>query len=214
MGCILYYALAGRPPFPDSSPVRTLLRHIGETPPPLRELNPDVPEELAQVVQRMMAKDPAQRYQTPAEAALALQTLALHAAGPAISGETPADASASPSASEAAMEQPAAQPEGLFSFPAQPESSSPWEVAVHGWPAEGEAVPFEVPPLIVPPAATLDGGQAPARASFWRRRDFLMLLLGAGGLLAAQALGWLLAHLSSRAAGGNAPPGRVEEEQR
>ncbi len=47
--------------------------HLERTPAPLRSLRRDVPVELARVVERMMAKDPAARYQTPAEVAAALE---------------------------------------------------------------------------------------------------------------------------------------------
>src|SRR5205807_356822 len=46
LGCVLYHALTGRPPFPDTSRVRQMLRHATEEPRPARELNPDVPGEL------------------------------------------------------------------------------------------------------------------------------------------------------------------------
>ena len=48
------------------------MQHQLRTAPPLREVNPDVPEELAEVVAKMLAKKPAERYQTPAEVIAAL----------------------------------------------------------------------------------------------------------------------------------------------
>src|SRR5262249_16809071 len=38
LGCVLYHALTGQPPFPDTSPIRQLVRHATETPLPLRTL--------------------------------------------------------------------------------------------------------------------------------------------------------------------------------
>jgi serine/threonine protein kinase len=73
-GCVLYHALAGRPPFNDANPVRLLIRQATEEPHPVRELNPAVPEGLQQILGRMLAKDPARRYPTPGRAAQALQT--------------------------------------------------------------------------------------------------------------------------------------------
>jgi serine/threonine protein kinase len=84
LGCVLYQALAGQVPFADTNLVRLLMRHASEPPRPLREINPTVPEGLQQIVEWMMAKDPAQRYPTPERAAQALQMFL--AAG----GEAPA----------------------------------------------------------------------------------------------------------------------------
>ena len=67
LGCTLYFLLAGRPPFPEGSVLQKLMAHQQRTPPPLADLRPDVPAELVQIVERLMAKDPAQRYQTAAE---------------------------------------------------------------------------------------------------------------------------------------------------
>ncbi len=72
-GCVLYHALAGRPPFNDANSVRLLIRHATEEPQPVRELNPAVPEGLQQVLAKMLAKAPDRRYPTPAHAAAALQ---------------------------------------------------------------------------------------------------------------------------------------------
>ena len=72
-GCVLYHALAGQPPFVDSSHVRLLVRQAREAPRPVREFNPAVPDGLQQILDWMLAKDPAQRYPTPDRAASALQ---------------------------------------------------------------------------------------------------------------------------------------------
>jgi serine/threonine protein kinase len=74
LGCVLYHALAGKPPFTDTSPVRLLVRHASETPLPLRQLNSAVPDGLQRIVDGMLAKDPASRYATPERAAAALAT--------------------------------------------------------------------------------------------------------------------------------------------
>jgi serine/threonine protein kinase len=76
LGCTLYYLLAGRPPFPWGTPADKLAAHRGQEPPSLTAVRPDVPPGLAIVVGRMLAKDPADRFQTPAEVADALQPFA------------------------------------------------------------------------------------------------------------------------------------------
>jgi serine/threonine-protein kinase len=73
LGCVLYHCLTGQPPFPDASPVAQLIRHAAEAPRPLREFDPTLPDGLQRVMDRLLAKDPAQRYPTPEAAARALR---------------------------------------------------------------------------------------------------------------------------------------------
>jgi serine/threonine protein kinase len=73
MGCVLYHALAGQPPFADASQVRQLVRHATEEPRPIAEHTPDVPGGVQEVLNWMLAKDPARRYPTPQRAAQALE---------------------------------------------------------------------------------------------------------------------------------------------
>jgi WD40 repeat protein len=77
LGCTLYHLLAGQPPFPTGTPVQKLIAHREKKPQPLTELRPDLPEELWFVVECMMAKNPADRFQTPAEVAFALEPFTL-----------------------------------------------------------------------------------------------------------------------------------------
>ncbi len=72
LGCTLYHLLTGQPPFPDKNILNQMIRHATETPKPLQDFVPTIPEGLAQIVSWMMAKQPAQRYPTPARAAQAL----------------------------------------------------------------------------------------------------------------------------------------------
>lgn len=75
LGCTLYFLLAGRPPFPEGSAIEKALSHVDSLPTPLRTLRPDVPADLCAVVDRMMAKRPDDRFQTPGEVAEALRTV-------------------------------------------------------------------------------------------------------------------------------------------
>src|SRR5262249_20407284 len=69
LGCTLFFLLTGRPPFGKATPFQESLAHLQESPPLLRELRPDVPPGLADLVQQMLAKVPDQRPQTPWEVA-------------------------------------------------------------------------------------------------------------------------------------------------
>jgi eukaryotic-like serine/threonine-protein kinase len=64
MGCSLYFALTGQPPFPGGSSQEKMKRHRTEHPDPLTDFNPTVPVEFARVVQKLMEKSPGRRYQT------------------------------------------------------------------------------------------------------------------------------------------------------
>ncbi|MBX6316679.1 MAG: protein kinase, partial [Isosphaeraceae bacterium] len=79
LGCTLYHMIAGRVPFPQPSLPEKLYAHQALMPDRLDELMPDVPEGLARVVERLMAKSPADRYPHPLAAAMALEP---YASGP------------------------------------------------------------------------------------------------------------------------------------
>jgi serine/threonine-protein kinase len=72
LGCTFYFALVGRPPFTGDNVMEKLFAHATAEPPPLARQRPEVPDEVAAIVARLMAKAPEERYQTPAELALAL----------------------------------------------------------------------------------------------------------------------------------------------
>lgn len=75
LGCTFYYMLAATPPFPGGSIMQKLLRHQRDEPIALSAHRQDIPLELQGVVHKMMAKRPADRFQTPAEVAEALGRL-------------------------------------------------------------------------------------------------------------------------------------------
>ena len=76
LGCTLYHLLTGRPPFPGGTQEDKLLRHSREEPEPVEMLRPEVPPGLAELVRRMMAKRPEDRFATPAAVAVALERFA------------------------------------------------------------------------------------------------------------------------------------------
>jgi hypothetical protein len=75
LGCTLYFLLTSQPPFPRGDAIDKLIAHSERTPQPLAQLRADAPAGLARLVERLLAKDPAQRYQTPAEVVQALDAL-------------------------------------------------------------------------------------------------------------------------------------------
>ena len=69
LGSVLYEAAAGTPPFDGKTPLAVLRRVADETQPPLREMDPTTPVWLSDVIDRLLAKDPADRFQTAQEVA-------------------------------------------------------------------------------------------------------------------------------------------------
>ena len=72
LGCTLYFLLTGAPPFSGKSHFAVMKAHESAEAPSLSQLRAGVPTELAAVAAKMLAKDPAQRYQQPIEVAKAL----------------------------------------------------------------------------------------------------------------------------------------------
>ena len=72
LGCTLYFLIAGTPPFSKGTLAERLLAHQAQSPAPLAASRPDVPEGLARIVARMLAKRPEDRYQSPGEVSAAL----------------------------------------------------------------------------------------------------------------------------------------------
>jgi serine/threonine-protein kinase len=72
LGCTLYYLLTGRPPFPGGTFVQKLERHRLEQPEPIQRLCPGLPANIAAALHRLLAKQPGDRYQSPAEAYVTL----------------------------------------------------------------------------------------------------------------------------------------------
>lgn len=67
LGCTFYHLLAGQVPFPGGNLLQKLDRHRSTEPRPLAEIRSETPPPVEQMVCRLMAKQPEDRYQTPAE---------------------------------------------------------------------------------------------------------------------------------------------------
>jgi len=76
MGATFYRVLSGRPLFGGNSQREILLKQVNERPRPLLELEPSVPQELADVIERMLQKEPEQRYRSALDFVGRLEDLA------------------------------------------------------------------------------------------------------------------------------------------
>ncbi|MBN1552059.1 protein kinase [bacterium] len=74
IGLILYEMLTGQHPFPETDEAAALAR-LHESPIPVRELNPNIPQQLELIVNQILSKDPQVRYQDCHELTLALESL-------------------------------------------------------------------------------------------------------------------------------------------
>jgi len=75
LGIVLYELATGRPPFAGTSPAEVSAAILRDTPPPLAALRPDLPPDLAHIVNRCLEKEPGARYQTAREVGTALESL-------------------------------------------------------------------------------------------------------------------------------------------
>src|SRR5262249_44629857 len=65
LGCTFYHILTGQPPVPDGTAAKKLHHHQHVRPADPRQLVPDIPDDVAMILDRMMAKRPQDRFQTP-----------------------------------------------------------------------------------------------------------------------------------------------------
>ena len=65
LGCTWYHMLAGRPPFPDGGLTERLYKHLEAKPVDVRQFNPRVSQAMVNILEKLLAKKPGERYQTP-----------------------------------------------------------------------------------------------------------------------------------------------------
>ena len=94
LGAVLFKTLTGKVPYEADTPVGQAIMHINEPVPRVRDVRPEVPQAVADVIKRAMAKDPAGRYRSARAMAQALH----RAHGTIPSGEDPPTFDARPTA--------------------------------------------------------------------------------------------------------------------
>ena len=93
LGATLYHLLTGHVPFPGSTHEDVIREKEHDTSRPIRELNPDVPPVLAEIITRTLARDPRARIQTAAELVAALEATNLASPIPSYGGAGPSNPS-------------------------------------------------------------------------------------------------------------------------
>jgi eukaryotic-like serine/threonine-protein kinase len=215
LGCVLYHALTGQPPFPDKSVLTQVMRHATEPPRPLSDFLTEVPDGLQNVMNWLMAKDPSQRYSTPERAAQALNLFLRNT--PAIKpAAAPLPAFVKWLEVEAGSEavKASAVPTGIAVGKLEPakgkqEPARPAEVrkpgtatapALHSQPVQPVVLAdfdVELVSVNVPePRQQLD--DEPRGLLEPNRRDLIMLCAGGGFVVTAMLAGWGLSKLLRR----------------
>jgi serine/threonine protein kinase len=181
LGATLYALLTGKPPFPDGSIAKKLMLHQTEMPTPVHAIRPEVPEDLSDLIAKMLAKKPDDRFASAGVVALALARWA-DAASPSglqPSNQTLAEIRINPRAGLISSSTgAAARPGGLSpdTVMAADDTMSP----DRGKKATRPQKPSD------PPAVP------PTRGGAGRRRAPLLALIGAALCVAAGVVGWVL----------------------
>lgn len=74
-GVTCYHMLTGRPPFRGDNPISVAIQHAKEVAAPIKDSRPDLPQPLIEIVERLMAKRPADRFQDATEILDALSSV-------------------------------------------------------------------------------------------------------------------------------------------
>lgn len=160
LGVMLYELLTGTLPFTGPNPFAILRKHEVEPPPPLPF---PIPQQVQAILDRTLAKDPADRYQTPGELMAALRAARDEVLG--IGASTPAAGNSLNRFVPTTVIDPLTQPQGMGAM--QPEAGVRTVTRPPGM--EGPTVP-----------------EAPARGGALRGRGLALI---AGGVLAVAAVG-------------------------
>jgi hypothetical protein len=90
LGSVMYTMASGRPPFRANTPLAVLKRVAEDTPRPIRQIIPEVPQWLCGVISKLHAKNPADRFESAAEVATLLEQHLAHLRQPALVPQPPA----------------------------------------------------------------------------------------------------------------------------
>jgi serine/threonine protein kinase len=143
LGATFYFLLTGKPPFPEGNVSQKLIAHQTRQPVSVRLLRPGVPEGVAAVLERMMMKDPAARYQTPAELAGALAPFVPATIPAPVEEELP---KLCPAASSPSGPTPPSVPSGRWAIPQAVTRPTASAAAVAAAPVKGTDRPSSSPP--------------------------------------------------------------------
>ncbi|HUE74090.1 MAG TPA: serine/threonine-protein kinase [Pirellulaceae bacterium] len=187
LGSVLYALLTGRPPFAGKSLPEVIQGLRFEKPAPLHRLNPDVPEELENIVNQLLEKDPQKRIPTAVALANRLKAM-VHALSMETRLDLPTDEDGRGSAKPIQT-----------SLAASMRPTMPLPVAGDGTDAavgsEAELAPGKLPPSLSIPAVTVarsatraEGGDAPIETAAPPEKKTVFTTVGKDELGASRAI--------------------------
>jgi eukaryotic-like serine/threonine-protein kinase len=175
LGIVLYEMLAGRLPFTDESPLGLMLEVVKAEIPDIRNINNAVDPQCAEILAKMLAKEPAERFQNCHELAAALQAHPLVAKGGTVQlslpKPAPTDATVVGSPTPASLGARVPTPPPVVKAPTPPPAAAMPPAA----PAEDPTRASAVRPSVLEAQQTRRGGKAP----LWLAAAALVLLVGA-----------------------------------
>jgi len=158
LGVTLFEMVGGQPPFQADSAMTLMMMHVNDPVPDPKKLNPDVPDDLVAVINKALAKNPNDRYQTAAEMASALRRISLKddkVAGTVVDAPAPA----------ATMLEELPSPAGPGATTVEPPPSEPQGTVVESTPMPAVASKTDVGgTAIESPPATATSASVPKAA--------------------------------------------------
>ena len=192
LGVMLFEMISGRPPFEADSAMTTMMMHVSDPVPDLSELAPGIPPGLKAIVEKALAKNREDRFQTAAQMAAALRNLDAQLRGGAEAGATmleQPEAPSAPSPEGTFIEQPGVASEAAFAGTAAGSAAAPEQTFVEAAEAPAPAPPS--PPadatrspqatrqrVVAPARPEVEPAAAPARAG---KGGLPLVLIGIGG---------------------------------
>jgi serine/threonine protein kinase len=161
LGATFYFCLTGRTPFAEGTVAQKLIWHQTRQPKSVRLLRPEVQPGLASVLEKMMAKNPEARYQTPLEVAQALEPWTRTPIPPPPASEMPQLSRAAMGGS--VLETNVAGSPRPVSGPVSPAPRKSWQVPLTPQPA-AKPVQAPRPQSPPPPKSNLRNGTVPPPA--------------------------------------------------
>ncbi len=138
LGATFYFCLTGHTLFEEGTVAQKLIWHQTRQPKPIRSLRPEVPEDLAAVIEKMLAKDPADRFQTPVEVVDAVAPWTAEPIAPPPEDEMPQHCRAALGAGQAEPNLAPGAP-GLADPSSPSQTRRAWTVTGHPSPRPGQS---------------------------------------------------------------------------